>query len=160
MLSPTLRSTPPWRELKRATLPNGVVTRMDSGTENTRSILVVDDDPMLLQLLKDVLGSEGYVVYLAADGVQGMSMVSETRPDLVLLDIMMPDPDGYLTLDRIRQKSDVPVIIISGRHAPDSLRKAFDLVADDYIGKPFRPKELVARVRAKLRDSPRRSNQN
>jgi len=112
---------------------------------------VIDDEPMVLQLCKRVLESEGYDVNLAADGAFGMALYREKKPDLVLLDIMMPGPDGYQVLESIRQDDGVPVIMITGKSDVDSLRQALTLGADDYLRKPFSPLELVARVSAKLR---------
>ena len=124
---------------------------MNSRIGRTKSILVIDDEPMVLQLLKKVLESEGYDVNLAADGAYGMALYREKKPDLVLLDIMMPGPNGYQVIESIRQDGGVPVIMITGKPDVDSLQKALTLGADDYVRKPFRPLELVARVRAKLR---------
>ncbi|MFC1965884.1 response regulator transcription factor [Chloroflexota bacterium] len=124
---------------------------MNSRVERTKSILVIDDEPMVLQLLKKILGSEGYDVNLAADGVYGMALYREKKPDLFLLDIMMPGPDGYQVIESIRQDGGVPVIMITGRRDRDSLQQALNSGADDYIRKPFRPLELMARVRSKLR---------
>ena len=124
---------------------------MNSRVERTKSILVIDDEPMVLQLCKRVLESEGYNVNLATDGVFGMALYREKKPDLVLLDIMMPGPDGYQVVELIRQDGSVPVIMITGKRDLDSLQKALTLGADDYVRKPFRPMELMARVRSKLR---------
>lgn len=124
---------------------------MNSRVERTKSILVIDDEPMMLQLLKRVLESEGYGVRLAADGAFGMALYREKKPDIVLLDIMMPGPDGFQVLESIRQDDGVPVIMITGKHDVDSLQKALTLGADDYVRKPFSPLELMARVRSKLR---------
>lgn len=124
---------------------------MQNNVVETISILVIEDDPHMLQLLKRILETEGYDVHLAADGVYGMSVLRETRLDLVLLDIMMPGPDGYQVLDSIRCCSEVPVIMVTAKTEVDSVENALALGADDYIRKPFRPQELVARVKAKLR---------
>lgn len=117
----------------------------------TKSILVIDDDSFISQLIKNTLQPEGYDVILATDGVYGMKLMRDTKPDLVLLDIMMPGPDGYQVLKSIRKHSDVPVIMITAKLGVDSIKKAIDLGADDYLKKPFRPIELVARIHAKLR---------
>ena len=85
---------------------------MKNSIAKTTSILVIEDDPHMLQLLKRTLETEGYDVYLAADGLYGMSLLRDMEPDLVLLDIMMPGPDGYQVLDSIRHHSDVPVIMV------------------------------------------------
>ena len=124
---------------------------MKNSIAKTTSILVIEDDPYMLQLLERILETEGYDVYLAADGVYGMSVLRETRPDLVLLDIMMPGPDGYQVLDSIRHYSEVPVIMVTAKTEVDSVENALSMGADDYIRKPFRPQELVARVKTKLR---------
>ncbi len=89
-----------------------------------------------------------------------MDLLRETEPDMVLLDIMMPGPDGYQVLESIRQHSKVPIIMITGKRDKESLEQAMRLGADDYVRKPFRPSELVARVRAKLRRAEGRLNSN
>lgn len=124
---------------------------MQENLEKTRTILVIDDEPDMLQLLERILTAEGYRVILAADGVYGLSLLRDTRPDLILLDIMMPGPDGFTTLDSIRKFSDTPVIMVTAKRDLESLQKSMALGADDYIKKPFRPAELVARIHAKLR---------
>jgi len=105
--------------------------------ERTPTVLVIDDDPEMLQLLKRTLELKGYHVDLATDGVYGMAVLRETKPDLVLLDIMMPGPDGYQVLDSIRQHSETPVIMVTAKCEVDSLQKALALGADDYVRKPF-----------------------
>ena len=117
----------------------------------TKLILAIDDDSEILQLEKKVLESGGYDVILAADGVYGMELFEEMKPDLVLLDIKMPGPDGYQVLELIRQRSNVPVIMVTGLRQVDTIAKALNLGADDFVMKPFKPSELVARVAAKLR---------
>ena len=124
---------------------------MQEKLQKTHTILVIDDEPDTLQLLERILTSEGYRVILAADGNYGLTLVRGTRPDLILLDIMMPGPNGFMVLDSIRKYSDVPVIMITGKRETEALQKALDLGADDYMEKPFRPGELLARVKAKLR---------
>ncbi len=124
---------------------------MEDKKEQTASVLVIEDDPHMLQLLKRILELEGYHVHLAADGVYGMSVLRDANLDLVLLDIMMPGPDGYQVLNSIREGSNIPVIMVTAKAEVESLAKAVNLGADDYVRKPFRPVELVARVQAKLR---------
>ena len=124
---------------------------MQERSQKTHTILVVEDDQDMLQLLGRILESEGYHVTLATNGVYVLSMVRETRPDLVLLDIMMPGPNGYTILDSIRQYSDVPVIMVTAKREMEALQKALALGADDYVRKPFRTTELLARIKAKLR---------
>ena len=114
-------------------------------------IMVVDDDQEILQMLKRILELEGYGVAIAADGSSALALLEECKPDLVILDIMLPGLDGYQVLSLIRQHSDVPVIMLTARCEVTSLRKALALGADDYVRKPFRTRELVARIQAKLR---------
>lgn len=123
--------------------------------KSRQSIMMIDDEPEMLQLLARTFEMEGYETILAADGVSAMALLRDCKPDLIILDIMMPEPDGYIVLKRIRQSYDIPVIMLTVKREATSLEKALALGADDYVKKPFRPLELVARVRAKLR----RSNQ-
>lgn len=123
---------------------------MNAENEKSATILVIDDEPDMLVLFDRILKSEGFNVLLAVDGAFGLSLFQQTRPDLVLLDIMMPGPDGFVVLQRIRQSSNAPVIMVTAKRDTDSLQKALGLSADDYITKPFRPAELVARIRTKL----------
>ncbi len=124
---------------------------MQERSQKAQTILVIEDDQDMLQLLRRVLESEGYRVVLAADGAYGMTLLREAKPDLVLLDIMMPGPDGFTTLNSIRQYSNVPVIMVTAKRETETLQRAIDLGADDYLKKPFWPEELLARIKAKLR---------
>lgn len=124
---------------------------MAETTSRTASILVIDDDSTVLQLQKRLLEEAGYDVILAADGVYGMKLFDEQKPDLVLLDIKMSGPNGYQVLESIRQQSNVPVIMVTGIRQADTVTKTLNLGADDFIMKPFKPSELLARIRAKLR---------
>ena len=114
-------------------------------------IMVVDDDLEMLRLLERTLELEGYGVTIAANGVSALMLFRDREPDLVILDIMMPGPDGFQVLDSIRQRSNVPVIMLTAKYEVTLPEKALGLGADDYVRKPFRPLELVARVQAKLR---------
>jgi len=124
---------------------------MNSKNEKNAKILVIDDEPDMLALFKRILEAEGFSMISAVDGVFGLSLIELSNPDLILLDIMMPGPDGFTVLDRIRQSSDTPVIMVTAKRDVGSLERALSLGADDFITKPFRPAELVARVRTKLR---------
>lgn len=124
---------------------------MEDKEAGLKSVLVIDDDPNVLKLLESTLSPEGYRVIVAADGAYGMALLNEDKPDLVLLDIGMPGPNGYEVLERIRACSAVPVIMLTGTLSTESVQKCLDLGADDYVRKPFSPRELVARIRAKLR---------
>ena len=114
-------------------------------------IMVVDDEQQILRLLKRILESEGYDVALASNGSSALVLLEEDRPDLIILDIMMPGLNGLQVLDLIRQHSNVPVIMLTGRCEVTTLRDALALGADDYVRKPFGTLELLARIRAKLR---------
>lgn len=115
------------------------------------TVLIADDDPQLLRLMARNLQFEGYEVLTAADGREALETAEEKKPDLVLLDVMMPKLDGFTVTQRIRDFSNVPIIIITARgHDPDKIR-GLDLGADDYLAKPFNVDELLARSRAVLR---------
>jgi len=114
-------------------------------------IMVVDDDRDLLKIINRTLELEGYAVSTATDGKAALALVEERNPDLIILDIMMPEVDGFQVLELLRERYNTPVIMLSARREPVLLQKALVLGADDYISKPFRPVVLVARIRAKLR---------
>lgn len=113
--------------------------------------MAIDDEVEILRLLKNILEDEGYEFVGATGGDSAFSMMQEHQPALIILDIMMPGLDGFQVLDLIRRKSDVPVIMLTGKGEVTALRDSVEIGADDYIRKPFYPLELVARVRAKLR---------
>jgi DNA-binding response OmpR family regulator len=115
------------------------------------TILVVEDDKTLAQLLHENLRDEGYEVLLAHDGVQGLQVFEAHGVDLVLLDIMMPRMDGWETCRRIREISDVPIVMLSAREDVLDRVRGLELGADDYVTKPFNSLELLARIRAALR---------
>lgn len=114
-------------------------------------IMVVDDEPEIHRLIQNILEAEGFTSIHVTSGDSVIPLLDEHQPDLVLLDIMMPGLDGFAVLELIRQKSNVPVIMLTGRGEVSALRESIDIGADDYIRKPFFPQELVARIRAKLR---------
>jgi len=114
-------------------------------------IMAVDDEETLLKLLRVNLIVDGFDVITATDGRAALTMLEKQKPDLVLLDIMMPDLDGFQTLDLMRQRSDVPVIMLTARSETETLSDTLGLGADDYITKPFSLQVLAARIRAKLR---------
>ena len=116
-------------------------------------ILVVDDEPRYLRLLEANLLTEGYDVLTAADGLQAIDTFSSNPVELILLDVMMPRLDGFATCQRIRQYSNVPIIILTAKGEEQDRVRGLDLSADDYLVKPFSATELLARVRAVLRRS-------
>lgn len=117
----------------------------------TPLILAVDDDIAILRLLERILSLEGYNVVITPDGHQAVPLLLEHKPDLAILDIMMPGMDGFEVLDQLRQHSDIPIIMLTAKGEVASLHQALDTGADDYIRKPFHTRELLARIRAKLR---------
>jgi DNA-binding response OmpR family regulator len=117
----------------------------------TRTILVVDDTRNVLLMINDFLVSQGYEVITAADGKEALDQFHQYHPDLILLDIMMPNMDGYQFISQLRRESDTPVIMITAKQQEAEIIKGFDLGADDYITKPFRLRELLVRIRAVLR---------
>ncbi|MEJ5224675.1 MAG: response regulator transcription factor [Anaerolineales bacterium] len=117
-------------------------------------ILVVDDEPRYLRLVEANLRTEGYEVISAADGMQALEIFSaQSNVDLILMDVMMPTLDGFAATQRIRQFSNVPIIILTAKGEENDRVKGLDLGADDYLVKPFSATELLARVRAVLRRS-------
>jgi two-component system KDP operon response regulator KdpE len=116
-----------------------------------KSILVVDDEPRMRRFVHMNLDLEGYEVMEAENGLKALDRVRENLPDLVVLDVMMPDLDGFETLERIRETSAVPVIMLTVKGDEDDRIRGLDLGADDYITKPFSPRELSSRIRAVLR---------
>ena len=114
-------------------------------------ILAVDDEESILKLLRVNLTAEGYDVITASDGIVALKLLEEHRPDMLLLDIMMPDLDGMQILNRIRRTSNIPVIMITAKCEAAALRDSLGFGADDFVRKPFSILELSARVKAKLR---------
>ena len=115
------------------------------------TVLVIDDDPMAVQLVSNALQEEDYQVLSALDGPQGLRLMYENHPDLIVLDINMPTMDGWVVCQRIREVSDIPVIMVTAQDSPDEIIKGLDMGADDYITKPYEINVLLARVRATLR---------
>jgi DNA-binding response OmpR family regulator len=120
------------------------------------SVLVVDDDPDVRALVSTLLGRAGYLVAEAPDGRAALKALYGQRPDLVVLDVNMPDLDGWATLERIRELSDVPVVMLSARGEELEKVRALRAGADDYVTKPFGRQELLARVESVLRRAPSR----
>jgi DNA-binding response OmpR family regulator len=114
-------------------------------------ILVVDDEPRYLRLIEANLVSDGYQVIKASNGQEAVDRVASHQPDLVLMDIMMPVLDGFGATERVREFSNVPIIVVTARGEESARVRGLDLGADDYIVKPFSATELLARVRAVLR---------
>jgi len=114
-------------------------------------ILVVDDEPSITNLVSAYLKPEGYQVYTAADGDAGLKAARVFKPDLVILDVMLPGMDGIELLSRLRRESEVYVIMLTARTEETDKIVGLSVGADDYMTKPFSPRELVARIKAALR---------
>ena len=123
------------------------------------SVLIVEDDKNIAELLQMYMEKEGYAVTLAADGGQGLEKFRSIRPDLVLLDVMMPVMDGWAVCTAIRAESQTPVIMLTAKSELDDKITGLKAGADDYITKPFEMKEVLARIEAVLRRSDRSSAQ-
>jgi DNA-binding response OmpR family regulator len=115
------------------------------------TILIIEDDENLTALLRRILQRDGYRVLQAADGEEGILIVKERSPDLILLDLMLPHMSGWETCERIRAFSDVPIIMLTALESERNIVKGLELGADDYIVKPFRSEEFRARIQAVLR---------
>lgn len=115
------------------------------------TVLIVDDEPKITNLVRSYLEHAGYRTMIASDGTEALSRALNINPDLIILDLMLPGLDGFEVTRRIRQETTVPIIMLTARSDEDDRLLGLDLGADDYVTKPFSPKELVARVRAVLR---------
>ncbi|MDZ7843721.1 MAG: response regulator transcription factor [Anaerolineales bacterium] len=122
-----------------------------SGKSSKYKILVVDDEKRMVRFIQLNLEQDGFQVVTAYNGEEALDQVRTQLPDLVLLDIMMPDIDGFKVLEKIREVSTVPVIMLTAKGEEDDRVRGLELGADDYITKPFSPRELVSRIKAVLR---------
>jgi DNA-binding response OmpR family regulator len=121
--------------------------------KDTQTILVVDDEPKILELIKSYLKINGYNVLCAENGREGMTLFESRPVSLILLDLMLPDFSGEELCKKVRQASDVPIIMITAKVEEESIIRGLAIGADDYVTKPFSPRQLVARVAAALRRS-------
>ncbi|MCI0353243.1 MAG: response regulator transcription factor, partial [Acidobacteriales bacterium] len=119
--------------------------------DNLKKILIVDDEPQITRVLRRAFETEGFQVRLASDGRSGLENFQAWVPDVVITDLAMPGVDGLGLCSRIRQLSNVPILVLSVKEDEATKVKALDLGADDYVSKPFGMAELIARVRALLR---------
>ena len=115
------------------------------------TILIVDDEVLIRNVIKEYLLNAGHKVLEATDGFDALRVISDNKVDLIVLDIMMPKMDGFTCLSEIRKTKNIPVIMLSARKEEIDKLNSFDLGVDDYVTKPFSPKELVARVKAHLK---------
>ena len=116
-----------------------------------QTILVIDDDPKLANLVAEFLGSRGLQVVTENDGPKGLSRMRAGGIDAIVLDVMMPGMDGFVVLQEIRKESSIPVIMLTARGDDMDRIVGLEMGADDYLSKPFNPRELLARIRAVLR---------
>jgi two-component system phosphate regulon response regulator OmpR len=130
---------------------DGRLTSMDTATPPR--VLIVDDDPALRELLTDYLGVSGFIVDAAGDGAQMRQCMARNTPDMVVLDIMLPGEDGLSLARQLRRDSEIPILMLSARGEEIDRVVGLEVGADDYLAKPFSPRELLARVRALLRRS-------
>ncbi|HEV3217749.1 MAG TPA: response regulator transcription factor [Vicinamibacterales bacterium] len=116
-----------------------------------RTVLVVEDEPRIAQIVRDYLEHAGFAVVTTADGEEALALTRQRRPDLVVLDLGLPHLDGVEVAKRLRRDTDIPIIMLTARVEESDRLIGLDVGADDYVTKPFSPRELVARVRAVLR---------
>ncbi|NWG06486.1 MAG: response regulator transcription factor [Chloroflexi bacterium] len=116
-----------------------------------KKILLVDDEPEILEICRDYLKASSYEVVTAKDGAQGLSLARREKPDLIVLDLMLPEMDGLDVCRTLRRESNVPIIMLTARVEETDKLIGLELGADDYMTKPFSPRELVARVKVVLR---------
>lgn len=115
------------------------------------TVLVIDDDKLTAGMITDQLNEEGHTVHIAHDGREGLRQMYSHQPDLIILDVLMPEMDGWTTCRRIREVSNVPIIMLTARDRPQDIIRGLDEGADEYVTKPFEMSVLLARVRAVLR---------
>ncbi len=115
------------------------------------SVLIVDDDVKLVQLLKTYFAKEGFITYTVHDGLDALQIVWEKKPDIMILDLMLPGLDGWDVCRRIRRNNDIPIIMLTARDEESDRLVGLEIGADDYVSKPFSPKEVVARAKVILR---------
>lgn len=116
-----------------------------------KTILIIEDEKAIQNVIKAFLENEGYTVILAGDGIEGITKFHECNPDLILLDLLLPKIDGFAVCEIIRKESKVPIIMLTALDDDDSQMKGFDILADDYITKPFSMPLVVRRIDAVLR---------
>ena len=125
--------------------------------EPKKKIVVIDDEPSVQEVVRGYLEKDGYLVYVAGNGRDGLALAERAKPGLVVLDLMLPDVSGEEICREIRSRSDVPILMLTAKAGEDERVAGLALGADDYLTKPFSPRELVARVKALLRRSEMRA---
>ena len=125
---------------------------MPEGSVN-KKVVVIDDEPSVQEVVRGYLERDGYLVYVAGNGADGLALAERMKPGLIVLDLMLPDISGEEICREIRSRSDVPILMLTAKAGEEERVGGLTLGADDYLTKPFSPRELVARVRAILRRS-------
>lgn len=123
-------------------------------------VLIVDDEPPIIRVLKPSLVACGYDVLIAETGASALSQIAQTRPDLIILDLGLPDMDGKRVIEQMREWSEAPIVVLSARHESEERIASLDIGADDYVTKPFHMGELQARLRTALRHRQRRLSEH
>jgi two-component system, OmpR family, KDP operon response regulator KdpE len=136
------------------TLSANETLHLEPNAMTSATVLVVDDEPQIRRVMRATLSAHGYTILEARNGLEAITKMRSERPDLVILDMNMPEMDGIETCREIRSKSSVPIIMLTVRSAEKDKVRALDAGADDYVVKPFGIEELLARIRAALRRSP------
>ncbi|CCJ33028.1 MULTISPECIES: response regulator transcription factor [Caloramator] len=116
-------------------------------------VLIIEDEYKIVDVLEAYLKKEGYIVFTEASGLKGLQAYLEKQPDIIILDLMLPDLTGEEVCKRIRKESKVPILMLTAKSMEEDILKGFDIGADDYVTKPFSPKEVVARVKALIKRS-------
>ena len=115
------------------------------------NVLIIDDEELIRNVVKEYCLNEGYTVYEASDGIEGLDVLEKENIDIIVLDIMMPKMDGYTFFQKMKEKYNIPTIVLSARNEEYDKLFGFSIGIDDYLTKPFSPKELVARIKAILK---------
>lgn len=123
-----------------------------------KTILIIEDENAIQNIIKAFLENEGYTIVLASDGVEGIAKFHEYHPDLVLLDLMLPKVDGFTVCEILRKETKIPIIMLTALDDDDNQMKGFDVLADDYITKPFSMPLVVRRIEAVLRRTENNNN--
>ena len=126
------------------------MVRALKGIKVAKKILVIDDDLGIAELIKLILKPRGMLIYHAADGQEGLKQAYELQPDLIILDVMMPEYDGFDVCARLRELSDVPIVMLTAKSQSSDVAHGFAVGADDYVKKPFSNEELVSRIESLL----------
>lgn len=137
--------------IPETTRPPLLISRCGPYDAHMDRVLVVDDEPMVREVVTEYLEREGFVVETAQDGVAALEAIRTRQPDLLVLDVMLPEKDGFAVLHEVRKDSTIPVILLTARGEEPDRVVGLELGADDYVVKPFSPRELTARVRSVLR---------